>query len=295
MAMGDKTQVGIIRQIMAWVTVPTLAVGAVLTPERALADDDAPFAWVYPAEIGPKGEVEIEQWVTFSSDKVQEGYDAVAGRTEAEYVPLDRLSLALYANYSWMRAVPYGAGAPDGRSETTRFSGFSGEVIYQLLDPEADPIGLAVYVEPAVQAGERSLEFKLLLQNDLFDDRLVIAANANLEYVWSHQGSGWEQESALEFLLGFAYRFSPDWSAGFELVNENAYSGHLLGGAHAETSAFYLGPTLHYGHDGWWATLGLSRQLPWAANLGGTPGATTHGYVTDAERFRLRLRVGFEL
>ncbi|HYM17556.1 MAG TPA: DUF6662 family protein [Micropepsaceae bacterium] len=273
-----------------------LGVGAVLSPERAHADDDMPFAWVYPAETGAKGELEVEQWLTFSSNKTQEAYDALAGRTEVEYGAIDRLSLAVYANYAWTRTVPYGPAAPDTRSEASRFSGFSGEAIYQLLDPAADPIGLALYLEPGIQAGERSVEFKLLLQRDLFDNRLVIAANANLEYVWSHaESGGWEQVSALEFLLGLAYRFAPDWSAGFELVNENAYSGHLLAGARAETRAFYLGPTIHYGHDGWWATVGLSQQLPWAGNPGRTPGGTTHGYVTDAERFRLRLRLGFEL
>jgi len=266
----------------------------VFLPGIARADDDAPFAWLYTAEVAGKGEVEVEQWLTLTSDRFQERYDALAGRNELEYGASDRLSLALYANYDWTKVVPHGPGAPDAATDTTKFTGFSGEVIYQLLNPSHDPFGLALYAEPGIGHGERALEFKLLLQKNLLDDRLVLAGNANLEYVWSRDSAAgtWDHETALEFLFGFAYRFSPGWSGGIEFANENSYAGHIFAGARAETSAFYLGPTIHYAGDEWWATLGLSGQLPWASNPGGS--ATVHGYLAEAERFRLRLRVGFE-
>jgi hypothetical protein len=270
--------------------------GLVVPPEPASADDDAPFAWLYTTEVGPKGEVEVEEWLTLGSGRFQEGYNALAGRTELEYGASERLSLALYANYDWTRVVPHDAAASDVATDALRFSGFSGEAIYQVLSPLAGPFGLALYSEPSIAAGERAVEFKLLLQKNLLDDRLIVVGNANLEYAWSRGDNGsWDGETALEFLLGAAYRVSPAWSAGFELVNENAFSGTLLAGAREETSAFYAGPTLHYAGDDWWLTLGVSAQLPWASNPGGTPGAAVNGYVTDAEQFRLRLRVGFEL
>jgi hypothetical protein len=274
-----------------------LCLGAgIFTVEPAFAED-TPFAWLYTTDVPHQGEVEVEQWLTYGHEKSQERYNALTGSTELEYGAFERLSLALYANYGWTRAMPLGPGAADAPTNSSRFYGFSGEAIYQLSDPSTNAFGLALYAEPSLQANERALEFKLLVQKNLLRDRLILGANANVEYAWIKDDARerWDRESALEFLLGASYRLSPQWSAGVEFVNENVYSGHLLGGAQAETSAFFFGPTVQYEHDGWWATLGLSRQLPWASNPGGGPELTANGYVTGTEQMRLRLRIGFEM
>jgi hypothetical protein len=257
--------------------------------------DETPFAAIYTTEVMPEGAAEVEQWLTWASGKTQESFNSIEGRTEFEYGFSNRFLGALYANYEWTRVVPHGPDAPDGLKDTTRFAGFSAEMIYQVLNPFTDAVGLALYAEPSIGANERALEFKLLLQKNFLDDRLVLAMNANLEYVWVKNAGIWEDETALEFFLGAAYRFAPGWYAGVEFLNENAYSGHIFAGAHAETNAFYLGPTLHYAAESWWATLGLEEQLPLAGNPGGDPAEITHGYLTGAERFRLRLRIGVAL
>ena len=268
--------------------------GGVL-PARA---DETPFASIYTTEMMLQGAMEIEQWLTWTNSKPDERFDEVEGRTEIEYGVTNKFLLSLYANYRRTKIVPLGPGAPDGPEDTTRFTGFSAEAIYQVLNPYTDPFGFALYLEPAIGAGERALEAKLLFQKNFLDDRLVFAANINIEYVWAHDVAAGilDHETALEFYLGASYRFAPGWFGGVEFLNENGYSGHLLfDDAHAETNAFYFGPALHYAAQGWWATLAVYEQLPWAGNPAHDPGAISHGLLVGAERLRLRFRVGVEL
>jgi hypothetical protein len=252
--------------------------------------EDAPFAAVYTAGTMPTGEVEFEQWTTWAWQKPGEDFRAFEERSEVEYGVSDRFLLSVYANYSRTRIVPHDAGAPDGAADETKFDGFSAEAIYQVLDADRDSVGLAFYVEPGIGAGARGLEGKVLLQKNFLDDRLIVAANFNLEYIWEREDQHWEHGSALEFHAGASYRIAPLWFAGAELLNENVYRGHLIfsDNSHVAT-AFYAGPTLHYG-DEWWLTLSALAQLPW-----GNGRVVEHGFASNSERFRLIFRFGIEL
>jgi hypothetical protein len=253
---------------------------------------------VYTTELLPEGGSEAEQWLTWAISKPDERSDQLEGRTEVEYGISNQLQLSLYANYQWTKIVPKGPGALDSATDTTRFTGFSGEAVYQALNPFTDDFGFALYLEPAIGAGERALEAKLLFQKNFLEDRVILAANVNLEYVWVHDvlAKDWEHETALEFYAGASYRFALGWYGGVELLNENGYAGHLLfDHTHAETNAFYFGPALHYGRENWWATLAVYQQLPWAGNPADDPGAISHGLLVEAKRFRVRFRLGVKL
>src|SRR5258706_12081311 len=176
---GSRSSRNAFRSVGAW-----LFLGASVLVSRPARADDSPFAWLSTAEVTSKGEVEVEQWLTLASDRFQERYDALAGRSELEYGAFERLSLSLYANYDWTRVVPHGALAPDAATDGIRFSSVSGEVIYQIFNPSKDPLGLALYAEPSIGAGERKIELKLLLQKNLLGDRLVLPANSKLGYMW---------------------------------------------------------------------------------------------------------------
>lgn len=279
-----------------------IAFGAVtamgtVAPLNTAHADELPFAYTYLTEVLPQGAVEIEQWVTWRHKKPQEKYDRLQGRSEIEYGVSNRFLAALYANYEHTKVVPDGPGAPDSATDTTKFTGFSAEFIYQVLNPFTDPFGFALYVEPGIGDGERSLEFKALFQKNFLDDRLILAANFILEYEWEHEADEdiWEHASAFEIFVAVAYRVAPGWFAGVELLNENEYEDHIFSGAHAEVSAFYFGPTIHYASQNWWATLGVYKQLPWAANHTDEDNVVSHGYLIDAERMRLRFRLGILL
>ena len=270
----------------------------VLVAEAPAQADESPFASIYTTELLPEGGAEAEQWVTWANSKPDERFDEAEGRTEVEYGLSSRFQLSLYANYEWTRIVPKGPGALEAATDTTRFSGFSGEAIYQVLNPFTDAFGFAVYLEPAIGAGEREIEGKLLFQKNFLEDQLILAANVNLEYQWEHDVAAqeWEHGTALELYLGVSYRLAPGWYGGVEFLNENGFEGHLLfDRAHAATNAFYFGPALHYGSETWWATLAVYQQLPWAGNPAHEPGALSHGLLVEAERFRVRFRMGVRL
>lgn len=268
--------------------------GSVLAflPARA---DESPFGYVYTSEVLPPGAMEIEQWGTWAWNKPEEDFSQFKGRTEFEYGITNRFQIAAYLNYADSKIVPRGAGAPDDASDEFEFESVSFEGIYQVLSPYLDPVGLAFYVEPAIGKDERELEFKALLQKNFLEDRLILAANLILEYEWEREHGDWEHESAFEISLGASYRFAPGWFAGAEFLNENGYEGHILGGAKAETNAYFAGPTLHYAAEKWWATASLLAQLPWAGNPAGDPGAVTDDYLTGKERWRFRMRIGIPL
>jgi hypothetical protein len=273
------------------------ALGALLVASHPASADESPFASIYTTEPLPKGAMEVEQWVTWKHKKAQEQFDQVEARTEIEYGISNRFLASLYANYEHTKIEPEGPGAPDGAFDATKFTRFNAEFIYQVLDPYTKPIGFALYFEPGIGDGARSLEFKLLVQKNFLDDRVIFAANFNLEYEWQHDDTLdiWQRASAFEIYLGASYRFAPGWFAGVEFLNENAYEGHIFSGAHAAENAFYFGPTLHYAAPSWWATLGVFAQLPWAGNPAEASRAISHGYLVDAERIRLRLRIGVQL
>ena len=265
-----------------------------LAPWQQARADESPFAYTYLTEVLPQGAIELEQWVTWKHKKPQETFDVFEGRTEIEYGFTNRFLGAFYLNYEHVNIEPDGLGAPNGPENTTKFTGVNAEFIYQVWSPFTDPFGFALYFEPAIGDGERALEFKLLFQKNFLEDRLIFATNFIFELEWEHEEEEdeWEREAAFEVTVGLSYRVAPGWFVGAELLNENAYEGHF---EHAEVSTWYVGPAVHYASERWWATLGFYKQLPWAGNHTDEPELTSHGYVVDAERTRLRFRLGILL
>lgn len=263
--------------------------------------DESPFGTVYTTDTLPAGAAEIEQWATWRSGKPHDSYETLEGRTEYEYGVTNDFQISGYANYAWRHDFP-------GQSHT-RFTGVSAEAVYRIWDVYTHPLGLAVYLEPAIGPGSREIEAKLLLQKNFLDDRLVLAANAVLENEWSHTDADpaapplspdatahWEKNTELKLLIGASYRFAPNWSAGAEFEAKREFDGLLIwerSGAAADS--FFIGPTLHYANADYFVTLGVQAQLPWAQNLSGAPGETVGGFAHEEERYRALLRLGIEL
>jgi hypothetical protein len=70
-----------------------------------------------------------------------------------------------------------------------------------------------------------------------------------------------EKATMLELDLGASYRFARNWWAGLEFRNHNEYAGYSLAHHDQDHTAFFLGPTIHYGGERWWFTLTALRQL----------------------------------
>lgn len=273
--------------------IKMLAIGmalATVTFTLSAWADDRPFAFAYTTDIEAKGEKEIEQEITWSSGHANEAFQEIESRAEFEYGITDDFQGSFYLNYDWSRARLH---LPPRPAETSNVSGIAGEFIYRLTNVYFDPIGLALYAEPSIGNGTRSFEVKALLQKNFLNDRLRFALNINAEDRWNKNGLGhYDQTSALEFYSGLAYEVTPEWNIAAEFDNERGFDGLILGGSpRYSENAYFAGPTLQYVGHPFRVMLGAQAQLPWADDPTHTPGALSHGYLSGAERFRVRLRI----
>ena len=121
--------------------------------------------------------------------------------------------------------------------DSYHFESVSFESIYRLLSPYKAPIGLALYFEPSVGDQETELEWKILLQKNWLEDRLVWALNINYELEFEKEEEAeWERDGVFEWFTGISYRFIRNWSAGLEFWNHHEFADATV----HEHSAYFL-------------------------------------------------------
>ncbi len=215
------------------------------------------WTFTYDTDYLPKGLLELEQWITYEEGRTNNFY-SWSMRTEIEYVPSPRLSLALYLNYSRVLLV-------DGNSLSDRFtfSGISIAGIYRFTNPRTSLLGTGLYLEYSYDVGKTALEEKLLLSR-WFSDRLNVALNIVLEQEWKKDliYGNYLREAVLYFSGGFAYMLG-GYALGLEFYQHNEWSGTILPSSwtQAEHHAFFVGPAMHYSIDRFWITLSIMPQL----------------------------------
>ena len=292
--------------------------GCTLIPTRAWAHESI-FAWTYTTDLLPKGEWEVEHWTTARLKKEHGTYQAIDFREEFEYGVTDNFGVSLYLNHHSAKAnesfpaenpgnpghrlsgsyVTGGEDVHPGHDpaqpfEKYHFESVSTEFIYRLLSPYKDPIGLALYMEPTIGNDEAELEWKAILHKTWLDDQLVWALNINYGLEFEEEAGGeFERDAMAEWFTGLSYRFVSNWSAGLELWNHHEFAD----ASKHEHSAWFVGPTLHYGAKSWWATLGFLNQLPWgqAFNADQKEFAYHDGYIfgEEHEKYYVRFKAGF--
>ncbi|MGE5220635.1 MAG: hypothetical protein ACM3SP_26810 [Chloroflexota bacterium] len=293
-------------------------IGMVNFAPQAFAGESV-FGFVITTDLLPKGGKEIEQWLTWRRQKAGGQFDLVQGRTAFEYGVTGDFQAAVYANYMWSRAFHNAVDGttsppenfadkivgPDEHWHKGRFVGVSLEGIYRILSPYIHPIGLAYYLEPTFGKGVFEVENRIILQKNFLDDRLVIASNLTLnlegrklpgdpEEVGYASRKYWDNETDFNIALAASYRFVPNWSGGFEFINEREYSNFSLSPSQRNNVAYYLGPVVQWGGERFFTTATFPTQLPWAqdfADAGVLEGGRT--YADDFEKYRLRVKVGF--
>ena len=297
-------------------------VGGWSTPSKA---DEPVTGFVYTTDLLPKGKFEISQWMTLRAHKPVGEFSVVEMRTEFEYGVSDRFQLAAYVNYerahAFHNSVIDGSTLPpetlahldvgaDDDLRTTKFTAFTLEGIYRILSPYTDPIGLAILIEPEIGPKLRELESRLILQKNFFDDRMIVALNATMvQEVRKVPGDPdaepdsedfirhWDKETDVNFGLAVSYRFARNWSAALEVQHEREWAGfNPFNGNKATNSATYIGPTIHYGGQHFFATLTFLDQVPGASDHANpSPGFVYRGrnYADDFERFRFRTKIGW--
>jgi len=272
--------------------IPALAVSLLaLLGTGAARADDQPFLSLDATDIEPELGHELEQNFVWASGKPGQSFNTLAGETELEYGYSDQIQLAGALEYDWTRTRDHSVfNAPAVAGSA--IDGIRGEMIYQAMNVYFDPIGLGVLISPGVGRDTRNVEAKVLVQKNFFNDRLRAVMNFGGDFGTERSDAAWSDVSALTFDAGVAYNITWSWSAALEFNAEHDFDGLLLNGRATPTaSTFFFGPTIQYVAHPWTASFGAQVQLPWASDATHMAGGLEHGFSSDAERFRLSLRI----
>lgn len=308
-------------RVSIWAAALSYLIAAIAMTPTARAEESQ-FGYVYTTDTLPKGKWEVEQWITDREGQAHGHFHDFEMRSEAEYGLTNNLQVALYANYSYLnadrnsvRGLTEGIDIKASHDPTRSYSnihsdGFSAELIWRVLSPYKDPVGLAFYIEPEVGPKEYGVEFRGIVQKNFYDDRVVVAGNAWVELeeeAGTNLGTPGEEEQVpdgakekatyAEIDLGASYRFRPKWSVGLEFRNHNEYGGYSLDHADQDHTAFFLGPNIHYGGEHWWFTLSALRQLAAIGYSDEQKAQIYHGLLYGNEHTTwdgIRLKVGRE-
>ena len=244
----------------------------------AVRADERLFTYTYEAEVLPKGAVEFEQWLTHRNDKQDGVFAAWDFREELEFGLTEKLTSAVYLNFrnTHSDGVP---GVAD--QDSFEFKGVSSEWKYQLLNPNTKPLGILVYGEATYEGDEFELEEKIVLQKN-FGEKWVLAFNATVEQEWEFEAADTEGELALELTCGLSYKLTPHWALGLEGRNVRKFPDF----GSEKSSAWFVGPAIHYGASKWWATMTVLPQVA------GRPDTGSGLNLDEHERIEVRLIAG---
>ena len=267
-----------------------LSAGKLLAPTLLLASvfylpvsqaGEGNFGWIYTLDLQPKGKVEFEERLQMNNGQAAGSYQTWYSRTELEYGVTDDFQIAGYLNAYKVTAknnylnpdvcgdntpCTAGSGVPQSVTDSgassyskTGLDGGSLEAIYRITDPITSPVGIGVYFEPTLGRNANALEYRLLMQSNFIDDRLILAANVVAEQEQLKSNGFLLQESMLDLLVRASYRFMPKLSAGIEARFHNDFYGYMW--QSPTQTAIFVGPNIHYAEKDWWVTAAWRAQL----------------------------------
>ena len=262
------------------------------------------FSRAYTVETEPEGHFELEQLVRAREGRAFGTYHAYDLRSEVEYGVTDKFQIALYVNSGYINAkdAPDDDSLPEGQNNfsRTRFElqGVTFEMIYRILNPITDGIGLALYLEPEVNFADlhnglqyslsMGNEYKVILQKNFFGDQLITVLNTGVEteFIRFRNQDGWRGELDFNTEFGITYRVASAWYAGLEFRNHTELGDFV----NHEHSIYWAGPVAHYANEKWWATLGLLAQV-----YGVPSGHDDQGNLVGNDNLFLRSHERYEL
>jgi hypothetical protein len=239
---------------------------------------DRLFTYTYQSTVLNNGQRELESWHTLRTGR-EDYYARYDNRTEYEIGLGNNLQTAFYLNLTSKTKTVSDNSA---KSMTTENEiGFSNEWKLKLLDPVANPVGLALYGEFGIASNEYELEGKIIVDKKI--GNLTIAANGVYEQEYApgyiNNELKWEKEAKIEGYLSFAYPLSPK----FHLTLENAYKNVFVESG-LEHSALFSGLGFSYINDNFWVNFTAMPQL---ASFKGESNSNLN--LNEYEKVQLRL------
>jgi hypothetical protein len=209
------------------------------------------FGFTKGADVGERGEKEIE-WETAGRFGKENGtYTALESQIRAEYTPDDRVRIEMGIPIAY-----HGIGGVTGFEDRQRgaYDGMDFELRYRLFDRAHAPFALALSAEPhwtradditGEPAANYRSEFALAADKELIKDRIFGAFNLlyDPEATRSRLTGIWEQQSRLGFSLSVTDQLHQGAFFGAEMRYLRQYDGIGLNSLIGE--ALFLGPTFY--------------------------------------------------
>lgn len=270
--------------------------------------DENLLGYTTGAETLPQGTSEAYFYLTHHNGKRYGSYNAQYIRGEYEYGISDRLTGAVYVN-GYRHDYDCGEGCAGeendrefpGKKDKFQLSGVSVELKKMLLSPYEDDLGVSLYGELTYDSvdsisGEKGrgweLETKVIFQKPYMDGQLQWINNLELEAEsWKAKGeSETEYAVAPRWRTGAVYRFAPNWYIGAEgwidMEILNPTDGHW----EFDHWDAFLGPSIHYGGEKYWATLTAVKQI---AGSNEAKDNVVGRHLADHEKNEVRLKLGY--
>lgn len=229
------------------------------------------FSYSYQTGVLAPGQIEIEPWTTVRTGR-GDYFRRLDQRLELEVGVAPGLQTAWYLNLSAEQAEKA------GQTISSTLQGVSWEWKWQLQDPVADAVGLALYFEGGFARHETELEAKVLLDKRI--GNLTLVANIVGEVEWERENGKSVQELILETDVAAAWHLSPAWAVGLESRSHTEFVD-----GEREHTAVFAGPAVSYAQERWWAAMTVMPQVP----LGGHSDLHEHEQLEGRLLFGLRL------
>jgi hypothetical protein len=216
---------------------------------------DRIFTYTYQSTVLNKGQREIEIWNTLRTGR-EDFYARLDNRTEFEIGLGGKLQTSFYLNLTSQTKTNEEAAAKSLQTENE--ISFSNEWKLKLMDPVANPFGLALYGEYGIGSNEFELEGKVILDKKI--NKLTIGANAvyeaELAPIYSNSNLDRGQESKLEFYLAFGYSLNSRFNLTLENSLKSVYVDKTL-----DHSALFSGLGFSWLLDNFWLNFTVMPQL----------------------------------
>jgi hypothetical protein len=260
-----------------------LFLGAIALTGQVIADERR-FTYTYEPETLPAGVFEVENWITLGTQRSaatgEANYNQWDLRQEIEYGVTDRYSLAFYLNE---RATSFRDPATDTGSSSFDWKGVSIENRYNLVNPANHAVGLTLYLEGTYSGEEAELEEKIILGQRHGNWKWAV----NLIHGTEWEDNLREVEGEFGASAGVAYDLGKHWSIGLELLDETLAPDYRR----LESTALFLGPTLSYRQEKWWAALTVLPQI-YGWNSDPAQDRNPNLELADHEKVNVRLLFG---
>jgi hypothetical protein len=263
----------------------------VVATSSAVADEHL-WGWVRGAETLPAGHADVYQFITLRTGKAEGAYYAWDFDTEAEYGVTDKLQLGVAVEEHYFDID--GVEELDDQNRFV-FGGVELNAKYRVLSPFKDKIGLALRTELAYRANddvagiweqETDVIQEVIFQKNFLDDTLITAVNIGGKVAWGKKpAEEYDYEWTIFGAAGVSYRFARNWFAGVEAH----WRSEFPEAAQHEHTVVFIGPSLHYGAQKWWATFSYGYQI-----YGSGVDEPTNGKTFAEENLNeFRIKVGF--